>query len=446
MTHEESLLSICARPVPQQVRLRARLHVLDWLGIALAARNAPQAVSLERHAGLETGTLLASALSGSGVSSAEAAFLMGGLGSILEMDDLHNASLMHAGNAVIPAALSAGRAAGASGGVVLDAIVRGYETAIRIGATAASGGYRPFVNSSACGIFGAAIAAADVTGLDCRLWPDALAQAGMMASGVWQCRLEPGAAKQVAGAHAARGGVEAASLARAGAVGPKAILSGPLGFFAAFYPYADVAGVAKGADNWKLEEVSFKPWPACRHTHPAIGAALEIGQACPERIVVRTYGAAIEFCDCPDPRTDDEARFSLQHAVAVALVKGAPEIADFGEVARRDERIAALRRRVVLERDAEMTAAFPRTLAAQVLADDVAARTAHALGDPENPMSKGDLCAKFHRNAQHAGIGSDAAKHIEHAALSLAGANSLVALTGAVSAAMSAPEHRWRTL
>ena len=29
-------------------------------------------------------------------------------------------------------------------------------------------------------------------------------------------------------------------------------------------------------DHWRIEEVSFKPWAACRHAHPAIDCALEL--------------------------------------------------------------------------------------------------------------------------------------------------------------------------
>ena len=55
---------------------------------------------------------------------------------------------------------------------------------------------------------------------------DALGQAGMQASGIWQCRLEPTFSKQLATAQAARSGVVSARLAKTGFPGAKLILEG----------------------------------------------------------------------------------------------------------------------------------------------------------------------------------------------------------------------------
>ena len=45
-----------------------------------------------------------------------------------------------------------------------------------------------------------------------------------------------------------------------------------------------------------LHQTSFKPWPACRHTHPTIDATLalrdmKLGR--PEHIVIETYADAV---------------------------------------------------------------------------------------------------------------------------------------------------------
>lgn len=157
---------------------------------------------------------------------------------------------------------------------------------------------------------------------------NALGHAGMQAAGLWQCRLDPGDGKQLATAHAARAGITAARLARAGLRGPARIFEGEPGFFAALYPGAD-PGLVPAAPQapWALHDVSFKPWPACRHTHPAIAAALHLRDRVPPehiaRVQVATYAAGLAFCDAPRPASDHAARFSLQHAVAVTLLRGA---------------------------------------------------------------------------------------------------------------------------
>ena len=112
---------------------------------------------------------------------------------------------------------------------MLDAIVRGYEAAIRIGLAAAASGYSAWYNSGTCGVFGAAMAAGCAIGLDRSRLADALGQAGMMASGLWQCRLETTFSKQLATANAAQSGVVAARLAETGFPGARQILEGELG-------------------------------------------------------------------------------------------------------------------------------------------------------------------------------------------------------------------------
>ena len=118
-----------------------------------------------------------------------------------------------------------------------------------------------------------------------------------MASGIWQCRFEPTFSKQLATAQAARSGVLAADLAVAGFPGARAILTGPMGFFKNYYPGADTTQMTTPGD-WALLEMSFKPFPACRHTHPAISAALALRDTAkaPNRIVIETYRAALDFC------------------------------------------------------------------------------------------------------------------------------------------------------
>lgn len=432
---EHDLLTLCRRPVDPSARSRASLSLLDWIGCAFAGRQEPAALALGRALDLPDFIAL---LAGK-ESAQEAAFAAGALGNILEMDDLHRAAILHAGDTVCPAALAVGLRGAATGAELLDAIARGYEMAIRIGRVAASGGYTPFYNSGTCGVFGAAIAAADLQKLDAGQMADAMAQAGMQAAGIWQCRMEPGFSKQLACAHAAGAGVLAARLGAASFTGPRAILTGQLGFFASFYPEADLAALTMPTDGWAIEEVSFKPYPACRHTHAAIAAALDLRarlESPPKSLELRTYGAALSFCDAPAPETDDAARFSLQHAVAVAFLHGPPGIDAFGARARADA--AAMRARVTVALDPEIDAAFPALYGATLVATDTAGRRTEACcaaapGDPEAPLTDEELRAKFAANARHGNVAPEAADRLAEAILSLRDAPDLSALSDALT-------------
>lgn len=421
MTAAARLARRLARPVAEADRARAALHLLDWTGCAVAGARADAARAMRKAAG-PGGDLL----------------YWGALGNILEMDDVDKRALLHPGPVVVPAALAAAERAGASASRLLGAVVRGYEAMIRVGRAVGPDHYRYWHNTGTCGPFGAAAAAADIDHLDTEQCAAALGLAGTQASGLWQVRHEPGShAKQLHTARAADSGLLAVSLVRAGFGGLMSIFEGPQGFFAATCGDADPEAVLDFAEDapWAIHDVSFKPWSACRHAHAAIDAALVLraGGVRPEAVArgrIAVFRDAVVFCDKPAPADSLSARFSLQHAVAVALIGGAPAIGDFeGEgLARQD--VCSLRRRLAVAEDAAISARYPARFGArlEVELSDGSRRTvevADALGDPENPMSDEELLAKALTLMRHGGMGAEAAESLADAARALAQGGSL---------------------
>lgn len=409
----ETLLTILERPLHADDRRRAALHVLDWLGCALAGTT----TDIGRKVVTMTGTH-PFALAGAGTEQGVAA--LGALGSLLEMDDVHRGALLHPGPVVIPVVL------GLATADPLAALVRGYEAMIRLGVAVGPAHYALFHNTATCGGLGSAVAAGFALGLTPaqKVW--AIGHTLSLSGGMWQCRNEPVATKHLHVAEAARRGLNAARYAAAGLAGPRLALEGPQGFFAALARDGDPARVVAGAGApWALHDVSFKPWPACRHTHPAIDAALILrnrlaGQR-PDAIKVSTFSDALVFCDRPSPVTAGEARFSLQHAMAVVFQDGPPPLAAF-----EPERLAAyadLRGRVTLQRDDALTAAYPAHFGARVtvIADHktMSADVTDAWGDPENPMDEAAIIAKFRRLANWADVPDTASRRLCDAALAL---------------------------
>jgi 2-methylcitrate dehydratase PrpD len=428
-----------ASPVTSAARARAALATLDWAACALAgAPSQAGGVLLRLAAAAGTGKCQ---LIGGGMASALGAALgNGGLGNVLEMDDVDKRAVLHPGPVVVPAALAAAQDRGASGEAFLDAIVRGYEAVIRIGRAVGPGHYRYWHNTGTCGPFGSAAAAASLYGLSQEQTAWALGLAGTQASGLWQTRHEAASlAKQLHTARAAQAGVLSAQLAREGFPGPLFILEGPQGFFAATCPDGDAEAVLDG-EGWAIHDVSVKPWPACRHAHAAIDAALMLRSNRPvgaiAGIEVTTYPAAVDFCDNPDPRSVIEAKFSLQHAVAVALADGPPSLSAFepGAIARAD--LAGLRALTKVKAAEPYASAYPARFGAEVcvrLSDgsEHMATAPDAWGDPENPVSEADVIAKA-RDLIEWGGRSDAHRVIE-AALGLAQGGSLAAFAGALA-------------
>lgn len=392
---------LVARPVDAATRRAAARHVLDWAGTVVAALPTDEGRILTRLA--STGPPGPCRAAGVGDRDPmTAAFTNAGLAIVLEMDDVHRAARLHPGDCVIPAALACAQATGADAPRFLDAVVRGYEAMIRIGEAMGAAHYRFWHTTATCGPFGAATAAAHLLGLGEDGLVHALGTAGTQAAGLWQCRLERVMSKPVHVGRAAQAGLLAAQLADLGLTGPAAILEGPLGLFAATAPGADPFAVTRPAGAWELTRTSLKPWAACRHAHSAIDAALGVraraGADGLGEVVVRTYRDAITFADCPHPRTCEEAKFSLQHAVAYTLVHGEPGLDAFAPAAIADPRVTALRQRVRLEPHHDLDRAYPAHWGAEVSAGTgagpVTVMRSDALGDPEMPMSDAMITAK----------------------------------------------------
>jgi 2-methylcitrate dehydratase PrpD len=204
-------------------------------------------------------------------------------------------------------------------------------------------------------------------------------------------RHEPVMAKQWHLAHAMRTGREAARQAVAGVSGPRFILEGPQGLFAAT---CETPRPLELPRDWRIGEVSFKPWGACRHAHPAIDAALDLkargGLNGP--VTISTYRDALVFCDRPDPTSVIDAKFSLQHAVAVVMERGVPQLADFEP--RAIAALAEARALVRVAEGPEFTAAYPAHFGASVSTSQGSATLVDTRGDPERPLSEEGVIEK----------------------------------------------------
>lgn len=373
------------RAVPNSVRARARLHLLDWLGCVAGARSAPIA-RIQKSV--------------PGISAIERAVW---LGNVMEMDDVHRTAILHPGPVIWPTVFGVGAEAMDD---ALDSAVRGYEATIAIGSMFDSRHYAYWHNTATAGTFGAAVAAASRLGASEAGFVSALGLAGSVTGGLWQMRHEPVMAKQWHLAHAMTTGTLAARLACHGVTGPRFILEGPQGLLAAT---CTAPKPLELRETWRIEEVSFKPWGACRHTHPAIDAALQLKSrgAMEGPVTVHTYRDALVFCDRPNPGSVIEAKFSLQHAIAIVMKRGVPQLADF-----EPEAIAALaeaRNQISVAEDPVFSAAYPAHFGARVTSAAGEVTLRDTLGDPERPLSQAGVMAKARALMEWGGISTAAA-------------------------------------
>ena len=155
--------------------------------------------------------------------------------------------------------------------------------------------------------------------------------------------------------------------------------------------------------EFRLTDNSFKKHAACRHTHSAIDAVLEVrGDGIEpekiERVTVAVYPAACALLDGVRPTTAYTAKFSLPFTVATALSRGHATLADFEDVNATD--IKAFIPNIEVVRDESLGENYPEKWPARVTlrSRDGTERSAlveYPRGDSRNPLSQDELEEKF---------------------------------------------------
>ena len=422
--------------IPPAVVDAAKLHLLDTLGCGLAA-HALDVATQARSAMVEVGGEGEASVIGleGGLPAASAALANGMLCHGLDFDDTHSDSVSHVSTVVSPAALAAGEAQRVSGRELVTAIVGGNEVVTRVG-MAASGAFhrRGFHPTAVCGIFGATAAAARLNGLGVPAATSALGIAGSMASGLFAYLEDGTPTKPIHAGWAAHGAVVAARLAAHGAAGPPGVLEARFGLYESFVGMAGIDLEPHFGDlgeRWETPRIAFKPYPACHFMHGCLGATADAvaGGIRPEEIeeiLVTLPQAGVPLVLEPvasklSPRSEYEAKFSLQYSVAALLVHGSVGVASYTADAIRDPRVLELAKRVVYETQEYATypAGFPGGVRIRLKdGRTLTAELPYQRGGPENPLSPAEVREKFRGNASLA-LGDDDVEALEESVLAL---------------------------
>ena len=400
-TLTEGLVSLIRnKPVDHADLDAMALFTLDGIANMLAGRRSAP------------GEKLLAYLKGREGDTGRRAFVMGGLTHILEVDDLHKASVVHPACVTIPAALAIARDHMPTGIDFLKSILYGFEACTRVGMSVGQAHYKIWHNTATCGTFGGAMTAATLMNLSDSETVHALGNAGTQSAGLWEFLNTGAMSKHLHAGRGAEAGIVAADLAKLGFTGPPAILEGPQGLFAGACPDPDPDAVLRDPDApWQVHLTSIKPWPSCRHTHPVIDAALELSGKIDvndiESVDVAVYQASIDVCDRPVPESEYEAKFSVQHCVAISLLDGKCVFASFDPDGR--ERAANLRKAITVRTGETYSNAYPKDWGGEVTvnlkdgASVTAARTA-CKGDPELALTRDEMIAKARELLTYAAI------------------------------------------
>ena len=388
--------------VPSPVRHEAVRSLLDWLGCALGGCR-DDAVDrvlalLAEVSGPPAATVIGR---GERLDILNAALVNAISSNILDFDDTHLRTVIHPTSPVASALLAFAEHRRTTGERFLHALVLGVEAECRIGNAISPGHYdRGWHITSTCGVFGAAAAIGKLLGLSPREMRWALGVAATQSAGLVEAL--GSMAKSLSVGAAARNGLLAALLAAKGFTGPERVIEGVRGFanVVGERPDFDAITTRLGAE-WALAVNAHKPYPCGIVMHPVLDGCIDLhrGHSLPperiRRIALTVNPLAVARTSRPDPRTRLDARLSLQHGAAVALVHGAAGIAQFTEASIQDPAVAVLRGKVDVREDPAVgrveAIVAVHTTDGRILSTHVR----HARGSVECPMTDVEIEAKF---------------------------------------------------
>ncbi len=419
MNETRALAAFCAGVtldrLPGEVVEKAKACILDYVANvygSLELDAVSRVVSWVRSlGGPETATALGC---GFKTGTHQAAFLNGVTAEAIEAQDGLRFGGNHAGTAVIPAALAVAEESGLGGREVLEGIVAGYEAANRISAAVHPGHtLSGFLPTGTCGTFGAACAASRMMGLDQYGVMNALGNAGYVAPLSMAEQLMGGfTVKIIQGGQAAASGLTASGLARIGITGAPHVLEGSRlnGGFTQITmdgePALDRITDRLG-EYYTLMDVYFKPYTACRHTHGAAQAVLDLHRENTfdpdeiEGVDVHTYGIALLAVGKEVAEQDSfvNAQFSIPYVVAACLLDRELGPRQLTEDRVADPVLVALSRKVNVHCDDELNGVYPEKTSSRV---EITFKGSRKLvkqvdipkGDPRDPMTFDDLKEK----------------------------------------------------
>lgn len=398
------------KPLPDHVAASARLHLLDAIGVGLAAAGSRAGEPYLRFASQLSGGGSSIFGHASGVGAADAALVNGGLIHSLEFDDTHLPSIAHGSSALAAAALASGEAAGAGGTAMLRAYAHGWEVLVRFG-LASPGRYqaRGFQITSVGGALAGALVAAELNGLSEDETVAALGIGLAQACGVLEVLAGGATVKSLLPGRGANAGVVAAALARAGMTGPESTLEGKFGLFRGFAGDEEAAGrfgamIDTIGATWYVCDAAFKLYPCCHFLHSFIEAAGELAARMRpeemEKILCRVpAGEAPVICEpwerMQAPPTPHAARWSLPIVVATRIVEGKVDLDTFERPAA--DAVRALARRIAWEPLADT--GFPKRFDAEIVCGPHRIRVDDVDGSPPRTPSPERVMAKFRANA-----------------------------------------------
>jgi 2-methylcitrate dehydratase PrpD len=342
-------------------------------------------------------------------SALEAALINATAAHALDYDDV--AQRGHPSAVLVPAILAEAQALGASGKDMIVAYAAGYETWAELVRRDLDQhhdkGWHP---TGIFGAIGAAAACASLRKLDAERAAHAIALGASQSAGVmanFGTMTKPFHAGR-----SAQSGVLAARLAANGFTASPDAFEHPQGFLSAVSPKGrfDVEKPLEAGINWKIlkDKLGVKKYPLCYCTHRALDAVLDLAGEQPidaanvNSVTVSTSRLNTKILRNHLPQTGLEAKFSMEFAMASALVAKRAGLAELTDDFVLSPEVQALMKRVTVQpddrEDPEKPGKSPYDMVVVETSDNrrlESAKVKYIRGGPELPLKREELWTKF---------------------------------------------------
>jgi 2-methylcitrate dehydratase PrpD len=397
--------SITLDRIPPSVVKAGRQILVDTTGVILAAMDEPQIQALAGQMADASVAPCCSILGSHQRADAMWAALVHGTAGVWhELDGGHRFSGGHPATYAVAAGLAVAERQAVSGGQLLEAIIAGYEVAVRVGlATTLRSGMDTHGSWPA---LAATTAAGLLMGYDRNQLRETLnVFTSLNLASSNRAVYEGATVRNAYAGFGAAMGVLAADLVNDGFTGERDGISTIFGNIAGVF--LDAEKVLEGlGERWEIERGYFRVHACARCIHPALDALISISKEhdiLPEeikRLEVHTYSLAATLNDAA-PQNPLAARFSIPHALASYLVLRETGVANYSQAALQNDKIRALARRITVSGARGMTRRTPAqrpALIRVVLRDGRILEASVALASGEydhHPLESEELSEKF---------------------------------------------------
>lgn len=400
--------------LPKAALDTAKTFLLDTIGVGVAgAASGPRVRELIATAkDWGAGDQATAWLFGERLSAPNAAVVNGYCIHALEYDCVHEPAVVHPMATMLSGLIAhcerrSAQGRPASGRDLLLGTVMGVEVASMIGA--ASKSVMRFFRPATAGGFGVVGAIGAVEQLDVPTLLNAFGILYGQTSGTMQAHVEGSMVLGLQVGFNGRAGLSAVDLARAGLTGPHNVLDGMYGYYKLIEPQSDVpTWWAQLGKAWQVTRLSHKPFPSGRLTHAAIDA---VQRARKERSFTAADVESIEawvpplahrLCgrpDIPNP-APNYAKLCIAFVMATEILRGEVVQESFAAELLIDPSVHALAARITVHQDAnpDVNALWPQRFRIRLKEGWEWDRIiVAAIGHPDNPLSREQHLAKFHR-------------------------------------------------